>query len=55
MRRVGHVARIEGILMANAVFFSQPQEAKRDRGAPCRRLIEQLKKQLVRAGIKHQL
>ena len=37
-----------------AVFFSELQEGKRDRGAPRKRYKDQLKRQLAQAGISHQ-
>ena len=37
-----------------AVFFSELQEGKRDRGAPRKRYKDQLKRQLARAGTSHQ-
>ena len=40
--------------MPKAVFFSELQEGKRDRGAPRKRYKDQLKRQLVQAGIRHQ-
>ena len=50
----GHDTRMEDIHMPKAVFFSEPQEGKRDRGAPRKRYKDQLKRQLAQAGISHQ-
>ena len=40
--------------MPKAVFFSELQEGKRNRGAPRKRYKDQLKRQLAQAGIRHQ-
>ena len=53
-RWVGHVARMEDMRMPKAVFFSELQEGKRDRGAPRKRYKDQLKRQLAQTGINHQ-
>ena len=50
----GHVTRMEDVRMPKAVFFSELQEGKRDRGALGKRYKDQLKKQLVQAGISRQ-
>ena len=50
----GHVTRMEDIHMTKAVFFSELQEGKHDRGAPRKSYKVQLKRQLVQAGISHQ-
>ena len=50
----GHVTRVEDVHMPKAVFFSELQEGKRDRGAPRKRYKDQLKRQLAQAGISHQ-
>ena len=50
----GHFARMEDVCMPKAVFFSELQEGKLDRGAPRKRYKGQLKRQLAQAGISHQ-
>ena len=50
----GHVTRMEDVRMPKAVFFSELEEGKRDRGAPRKRYKDQLKRQLAQAGISHQ-
>ena len=50
----GHVLGMEDVRMLKAVFFSELQEGKRNRGAPRKRYKHQLKKQLTQAGINHQ-
>ena len=45
---------MEDVRMPKAVFFSELQEGKRDRGAPRKRYKDQLKKQIAQAGISHQ-
>ena len=50
----GHVTRMEDVRMPKAVFFSELQEGKRDRGAPRKRYKGQLKRRLVQGGISHQ-
>ena len=45
----GHVSRMEDVRMPKAVFFSELQEGKRDRGAPRKRYKDQLKRQLAQA------
>ena len=54
LRWAGHVTRMEDVRMLKAVFFSELQEGKRDRGAPRKRYKDQLKKQLAQAGISRQ-
>ena len=54
LRWAGHVTRIEDVRMPKAVFFSELQGAKRDRGAPRKRYKDQLKRQLAQEGISHQ-
>ena len=54
LRWVGHVTGMEDLRMHKAVFFSDLQEGKRDRGAPRKRYKDQLKRQLAQAGISHQ-
>ena len=54
LRWAGHVTRMEDARMPKAVFFSELQEGKRDRGSPRKRYKDQLKKQLAQAGISHQ-
>ena len=49
----GYVTRMEDIRMPETVFFSELQEGKRDHGAPRKRYIDQLKRQLAQAGISH--
>ena len=46
-----HVTRMEDVHMPKAVFFSELQKGKRDRGAPRKRYKDQLKRQL--AHISH--
>ena len=54
LRWAGHVTRMEDVRIPKAVFFSELQEGKRDRGAPRKRYRDQLKRQLAQAGISHQ-
>ena len=54
LRWAGHVTRMEEVCMPKAVFFSELQLGKRDRGAPRKRYKDQLKRQLAQAGISHQ-
>ena len=54
LRWAGHITRMEDVRMPKAVFFSELQEGKSDRGAPRMRYKEQLRRQLVQAGISHQ-
>ena len=54
LRLAGHVTRMEDVRMPKAVFFSELQDGKRDRGAPRKRYKDQLKKQIAQAGISHQ-
>ena len=54
LRWAGHVTRMKDIRMQKAVFFSKLQEGKHDRSAPRKRYKDQLKRQLVQAGINHQ-
>ena len=42
-RWTGHVTRVEDLSTPKAVFFSELQEGKRDRGAPRKRHKDQLK------------
>ena len=49
LRWAGHVTRMEDVHMLKAVFFSELQEGKRDRGAPRKRYRDQLKRQLAQA------
>ena len=49
LRWAGHVTKMEDVRMPKAVFFSQLQEGKRDRGAPRKRYQDQLKRQLAQA------
>ena len=52
---LGRPRYIDGrVRMPKAVFFSELQEGKRDRGAPRKRYKDQLKRQLAQAGINHQ-
>ena len=46
LRWAGHVTRMEDVRMTKAVFFSQLQEGRRDRGAPRDRYKDQLQRQL---------
>ena len=55
LRWAGHVSRMEDVRMPKAVFFSELQEEKRDRGAPRKRYKDQLKRHLAQAGISHHL
>ena len=54
-RWAGHVTRMEDVHMPKAIFFSELQEGKRDRGAPRKRYKDRLRRQLPQAGISHQL
>ena len=54
LRWAGHVSRMEDVRMPKAVFFSELQVGKRDRGAPRKRYKNQLKRQLAQAEISHQ-
>ena len=54
LRWAGHVTRMEDTRMPRAVFSTELQEGKRDRGAPRKRYKDQLKRQLSQAGISHQ-
>ena len=54
LRWAGHVARMEDVRMLKAVFFSELQEGKRNRGAPRKRCKDQLKRQLAQAETSHQ-
>ena len=45
---------MEDVRMPKAVFFSELQGGKYDRGAPRKRNKDQLKRQLAQAGISHQ-
>ena len=49
----GHVTRMEDVRMPKAIFFSQLEEGKRDRGVPRKCNKDQLKRQLAQAGISH--
>ena len=49
-----HITRMEDIRVPKAVFFSELQEGKRDRGALRKRHKHLVKKQLAQAGISHQ-
>ena len=44
LRWAGHVTRMEGVRMPNAVFFSELQKGKCDRGAPRKRYKDQMKR-----------
>ena len=48
LRWAGHVTRMEDVRMPKAVFFSELEEGKRDRGAPRKRYKDQLQSQLLR-------
>ena len=54
LRWSGHITRMEDVRMPKAVFFSELQEGKRDRGAPRKCYKYQLKRQLAQVGISHQ-
>ena len=54
LRWADHVTRMADVHMPKAVFFSELQGGKRDRGAPRKRYKDQLKRQLAQAGISHQ-
>ena len=54
LRWAGHVTRMEDERMPNAVFLSELQEGKRDRGAPREWRKDQVNRQLAQAGISHQ-
>ena len=45
---------MEDVRMPKAVFFSEPQEGKRDHGGSRKRYKDQLMRQLAQAGISHQ-
>ena len=53
LRWAGHVSRMEDVRMPKAVFFSELQEGKRDRGGPKKRYKDQLKGQLAQVGINY--
>ena len=53
LRWAGHVTRMEDARMPKAVFFSELQEGKHDRGAPIKRYKDQLKRQLAQVVISH--
>ena len=44
LRWAGHITRMEDVRMPEAVFFSELQEGKRDRGAPRKRHKDQLRR-----------
>ena len=50
LRWAGDVTRVEDVRMSKAVFFSELQEGKRDRGASRKRYKDQLKRQLQQVG-----
>ena len=50
LRWAGHITRMKDTRMPKAVFFSELQEGKRDRGAPRRRYKDQLKRRLTWGG-----
>ena len=50
LRWAGHVTRMEDVRMPKAVFFSELQEGKRDRGTPRKRYKDQLKRQACTSG-----
>ena len=52
--RVVGAPQMEDIHMPKAVFFSELQEEKRNRGAPRKCYKDHLKRQLAQAGISHQ-
>ena len=54
LRWAGQVSMTEDIRMPKAVFSSELQEGKRDRGAPRKRYKDQLSRQLAQARISHQ-
>ena len=54
LRWAGHVTKMEDVRIPKAVFLSELQEGKRDRGAPRKHYKDQLKRQLAQAGIGHQ-
>ena len=54
LRWAGHITRMEDVRIPKAVIFNELQEGNRDRGARRQRYKDQLKRQLVRAGISHQ-
>ena len=54
LRWAGHVTTMEDVRMPKAVFISELQEGKRDRGAPRKRYKDQLTRQLAQVGISHQ-
>ena len=44
LRWAGHVSKMEDVRMLKAVFVSELQKGKRDRGAPRKRYKDQLKR-----------
>ena len=50
LRWAGHVTRVEDVRMPKAVFFSELQEGKRDRGSPRKRYKDQPKRRLAEMG-----
>ena len=54
LRWAGHFIRMEDVRIPTALFFSELQEGNRKRGAPRKRYKDQLKRQIVQAGISHQ-
>ena len=54
LRWADHITTMKDVRMPKAVFFSELQEGKRDRGAPRKRYKDQLKRQLAQAIISHQ-
>ena len=50
LRSVSHITRMEDVRLPKAVFFSELQEGKRDRGSPRKRYKDQLTRQLAQAG-----
>ena len=54
LRWAGLVTKMEDVRMPKAVFYSELQGGKHDRGAPRKRYKDQLKKQRVQVGISHQ-
>ena len=52
LRWAAHITRMKDVRMPKAVFFSELEEGKRDRGTPRKRYKDQLKRQLAQTGIQ---
>ena len=51
LRWVGHLSRMEDTRLPKAVFYGEPCQGKRDRGAPRKRFKDQLRRQFRIAEI----